>query len=79
MGTAMFKVDPKGRGERGETQLGILIWAVVAGVCVSIVMTLQSCIQTYKDGKVTKRRQQYLSQFKRVSDERGVPGYTVRY
>jgi len=69
----------KRRGERGETQLGILIWALGAGIVVSVVMTLQSCIETHKNEKIERRRQQYLSQFKRRSEERGTPGYTVKY
>ena len=63
--------------ERGETQVGVIMWGLALGILVSVVMTLQSCIEEHKEGKVAARRQQWRDQFKRPA-ERGYQGYQVK-
>ena len=63
--------------ERGETQLGVVLAAVVLGVGCWAVFSLEACIRDHKDSKVQKRHDQYMSQFK-PRTVRKLSGYSVK-
>lgn len=66
----------RGLRERGETQLGVILYAVGFGVLCWAIFSLEACIRTHKDSKVQKRKEQYMSRFK-PKQRREVPGYSV--
>jgi len=73
-----MKKEPGASGrERGETQMGVILMVMGLGVFCWAVFSLQSCIVTHKDGKVTKRRQQYIDRLKPKEVKRAPSGYKV--
>ncbi|NLF24273.1 MAG: hypothetical protein GX589_01260 [Deltaproteobacteria bacterium] len=69
------------RGERGETQIGIIFGALVAGVLCWAFFSLESCIREHKDEKVYKRHMKNLEdrEAKYPTKQHSVQGYRVSF
>ena len=74
-------IGTKGRwGEKGETQLGIIIGGLFIGVLCWALFSLESCIREHKDGKVIKRHEQHLKRLEvKTPKMRSPEGYQVSY
>ena len=66
------------KGQRGETQVGVILWMLGLGVAISVLMTLQSCIYSYKEGKLDRRREQWIERHRRPIEPEAAR-YSVRY
>jgi len=66
--------------EQGETQLGLLIGALVLGTLIAVISTMQSCFFEHKQYKVERRMEQWNEKHKRlIPVSRGKKGYSVQY
>jgi Na+-transporting methylmalonyl-CoA/oxaloacetate decarboxylase gamma subunit len=66
--------------QRGETQMGVIIGALVLGVLVFIMYTLGGCIEEHKDSKVEANQERQARKDQREMEkkmQRGRGGYSV--
>jgi hypothetical protein len=66
--------------ERGETQMGLIIGALVIGALVFIIYTLGGCIEDHKDSKVDENEARQARKEQREIEkkmQRGRGGYSV--
>lgn len=68
---------PRSLGESGETQIGVILYALGFGVLCWVFFSLEACIREHKDGKVRSREVQHEA-VQKARAQRGSTSYQIR-
>lgn len=59
--------------------MGVILMALLIGIAISVISTLQSCIQTHKDEKVRRAQEQNVRAKSKPAPRPDAAKYVVQY